>query len=106
MASLKAKFSDEALGLARIGFVLDKIVAPSDDAVEGSTFFCVIGAGPKARPNGDFVVFRNRSLEPIQLVARTLRREVIPMYTGPDASFGVVEQVRVTTSLLEAKLDN
>ena len=66
----QAALVDEALALTRVGFVLNPIIVPDDDAVQRARLLLVRGPGPESRPYRAFVLGGDGGLKPAERVAR------------------------------------
>ena len=85
--------SDEAFGLTGVSLILDTVLAPRDDSIEGSSLLRVVRARTETRANGDLVFRGYTSFKPIQCVGRTAGCEVVPMDRAGDTSLLVPEHV-------------
>ena len=102
LRALKPALRDQQFGLARVDFVLDVRGAPPDDAVKRSTVLCVSGSRPKARADGQFVLFGKSLFEPVELGLWSARRKGVPVHRAHYALLGVTKYVRTGVSLTKA----
>ena len=65
LGAIEAALRYKTLDLPRICFVLNPVLAPSDNSIEYATLLCVVGAWAEPRPDVELVVFADRCLEPV-----------------------------------------
>ena len=63
---IKAAFFNEPLGLSGVGFILDTIIVPGDDSVQGTSLFRIVRSGAQAGPDRYLVLVGDACLEPIE----------------------------------------
>ena len=82
----KAALSHESFGLPGIRLILDAVVAPRYDSIQGASLLGVVRPGAEAGPDGDLVLGGHAVFKPVEGVRRPTGREVVAVYGARDPS--------------------
>jgi hypothetical protein len=88
---LEVELFDELLHLPGVGFVLEAVARPPNDAIQHSRLL-VVGCGrAEAASHSQFVMLLDRALEPVELVLGARHGEVVAVHRYCKSPLHVVE---------------